>query len=198
MEGACFYFFFWSLWIIATFLMKKSADRTKLAAFALLMISSASLTVKVGPFHAAASFFVLFFFSCYAAVKQRPCGWLRMALASSGLAFAYAAFRLLALFDPVWIWLDGQWMLAWWLAFVSVLFHRNVLARLLCLALGGCQGEIVYAMAVSRMASDDVLGSFSFLDAISIGASSLLVWESIRFLSMQFEEKRSVGGMRQP
>ncbi len=63
-----------------------------------------------------------------------------MALSASGLAFAYAAFRLLALFDPVWIWLDGQWMLGWWMALISSLFHRRISARLLCLALGGCQG----------------------------------------------------------
>ncbi|NNU83993.1 hypothetical protein ETC05_09080 [Geobacillus sp. BMUD] len=198
MEGVYFYFFFWALWIVATFLMKKTVERTKLAAFSLFMISSASITVKISPIQMGASFFVLFFSSCYVAVTQRPCGWLRMALSATGLAFAYAAFRLLALFDPVWIWLDGQWMLGWWLAFVSALFHRDATARLLCLALGGCQGEIVYAMAVSRMTPDDVIGAFSFLDAMSISASCLLVWESIRFLSLQLEEKRPVRRMRQP
>ncbi|KAF0994731.1 hypothetical protein BJQ97_01373 [Geobacillus sp. TFV-3] len=198
MEGALFYLFFWFVWIIATFWMKKGADRTQLAAFALLMISFASWTVKVGPFHAAASFFVLFFSSCYVAVTQRPCGWLRMALSASGLAFAYAAFRLLALFDPVWIWLDGQWMLGWWMALISILFHPRISARLLCLALGGCQGEVVYAMSIFRMAPGYVLGSFSFLDALAISALSLLVWESIRFFSLQLEEKRPVRRTRQP
>ncbi|AOL34982.1 hypothetical protein BGM21_10965 [Geobacillus thermoleovorans] len=65
MEGAYFYFFFWALWIAATFLMKKTVERTKLAAFSLFMISSASMTVKISPIHMAASFFVLFFSSCY-------------------------------------------------------------------------------------------------------------------------------------
>ncbi|AEV19814.1 hypothetical protein GTCCBUS3UF5_25110 [Geobacillus thermoleovorans CCB_US3_UF5] len=198
MEGAYFYFFFWALWIAATFLMKKTVEQTKLAAFSLFMISSASMTVKISPIHMAASFFVLFFSSCYVAVTQRPCGWLRMALSASGLAFAYAAFRLLALFDPVWIWLDGQWMLGWWMALISSLFHRRISARLLCLALGGCQGEVVYAMSILRMAPGYVLGSFSFLDALAISASSLLVWESIRFFSLQLEEKRPVRRTRQP
>lgn len=142
--------------------------------------------------------FCAFFSSCYVAVTQRPCGWLRMALSASGLAFAYAAFRLLALFDPVWIWLDGQWMLGWWMALISSLFHRRISARLLCLALGGCQGEVVYAMSILRMAPGYVLGSFSFLDALAISASSLLVWESIRFFSLQLEEKRPVRRTRQP
>ncbi|AMX83086.1 hypothetical protein GS3922_04930 [Geobacillus subterraneus] len=198
MEGMYFYFFFWSLWLVATFFMKKTAARTKLAVFALVMISSASLTAEVGRIHMALSFFVLFFFSCYTAVEQKPCRPLLMALSASGLAFAYAAFRLLALFDPVWIWLDGRWMLAWWLALVSCLFHRRLAARLLCLALGSCQGEAVYAAAIHRMAPDYVLGSFSFLDATAIGASCLLAWETIRFFALQLEEKRPVGGTRQP
>ncbi|MBB6283227.1 YphA family membrane protein [Geobacillus subterraneus] len=198
MEGMYFYFFFWSLWLVATFLMKKTAARTKLAVFALAMISSASLTVEVGRIHMALSFFVLFFSSCYTAVERKPYRPLLMALSASGLAFAYAAFRLLALFDPVWIWLDAQWMLAWWLALISCLFHRRLAARLLCLALGSCQGEAVYAAAIQRMAPDYVLGSFSFLDATAIGASCLLAWEMIRFLALQLEEKRPVGGTRQP
>mgnify|MGYP001378707607 CR=1 FL=1 len=198
MEGMYFYFFFWSLWIVATFLLKKSAMRTRLAVFALAMISSASLTVEVGFLHVALSVFVLFFFSCYMVVEERPCRPLLMALSASSLAFAYTAFRLLALFDPVWIWLDAQWMIAWWLALVSCLFHRRFAARLLCLALGSCQGEAVYAVAIHRMAPDYVLGSFSFLDAIAISASCLLAWEMIRFLALQLEEKRPVGGTRQP
>ncbi|MEC5187619.1 hypothetical protein GGQ77_001366 [Geobacillus thermodenitrificans] len=198
MEGMYFYLFFWSVWIVATFFMKKTAVRTKLAVFALFMISSASLTVEVGSIHVALSFFVLFFFSCYTAVERRPCHPLLMALSASGLAFAYTAFRLLALFDPIWIWFDGQWMLAWWLALVSCLFHRGLVDRLLCLALGGCQGEAVYAAAIHRMGPDYVLGSFSFLDVTAISASCLLAWEMIRFLSLQLEEKRSVGRTRQP
>ncbi|OQP05937.1 hypothetical protein B1690_10735 [Geobacillus sp. 46C-IIa] len=198
MEGMYFYFFFWSSWLVATFFMKKTAARTKLAVFALTMISSASLTVEVGRIHMVLSFFVLFFSSCYMAVEQKPCRPLLMALSASGLAFAYAAFRLLALFDPVWIWLDAQWMLAWWLALVSCLFHRRLAARLLCLALGSCQGEAVYTAAIHRVAPDYVLGSFSFLDATAIGASCLLAWEMIRFFALQLEEKRPVGGTRQP
>ncbi|MBR2516703.1 hypothetical protein [Geobacillus sp.] len=197
MEGTYFYLFFWFIWIVATFLMKKTGERTRLAAFALVMISSASLTVEIGVVRATLAFFVLFLCSCYAAIEWRPCRLPFLALSASGLAFAYAAFRLLALFDPVWIWLDGQWMLAWWLVIVSSLFHRRFAARLLCLAFGGCQGEAVYAMAIHRMAPDYVLGSFSFFDAAAISASCLLIWEMIRFLSLQLEEKRPVRRARQ-
>lgn len=70
MEGMYFYLFFWSVWLVATFFMKKTAVRTKLAVFALFMISSASLTVEVGSIHVALSFFVLFSFP----VTQRSSG----------------------------------------------------------------------------------------------------------------------------
>lgn len=38
MEGIYFYSFFWIIWIIATFFMKKSAWRTMLAAASLITI----------------------------------------------------------------------------------------------------------------------------------------------------------------
>ncbi|WP_339232861.1 hypothetical protein MKY25_07360 [Geobacillus sp. FSL W8-0032] len=198
MEGAYFYVGCWLLWLVATFFMKKTPERTALAAFALLMISSASLELKIGPMRAALSFFVLLFASCYGMVKQRPCSSLLMVWSTSGVAFAYAALRLLALFDPVWIWLDERWLLAWWLAIVSALFHRRLFARLVCVAMGGCQGEVVYALAIDRMAPDYVIGSFSFLDALAISVASLLVWEMIRFFAFQLEEKRPIRRTRQP
>jgi hypothetical protein len=198
MEGLYFYSFFWLIWMIATFFMKKTRQRTMLAASALITIILSSVSLYIGGFQVTLSFLFLFFLSCYFAAKQTLRKLLYLAIAALTIAFSYASFQLLVLFDPVWIWMDRAWMLAMILFIICFLFYENIQSRLLCLIIGSCQGEMLYSIITKRVSLSYVIGSFSFLDTVSISAFCLLIWTLLEQIAVYVNEKKQIRGTRQP
>ncbi|AEH47430.1 YphA family membrane protein [Parageobacillus thermoglucosidasius] len=197
MEGIYFYFFFWILWIISTFFMEKTRQRTMLAAAALIAIILSSVSLHIGSFHVTLAFLFLFCFACYFAAAQTCRKLLYMVIAALTTAFAYASFQLLALFDPVWIWMDRTWMLAMALVIICLLFYENIQSRLLCLVIGGCQGETLYSIVSQKVSFSHVIGSFSFLDTVSISAFCLLIWSLFEQITMHVSSKKTIKGTKQ-
>ena len=198
MEGIYFYSFFWIIWMIATFFMKKTRQRTMVAAIALITIILSSASLYVGSFQVTLSFLFLFFLSCYFAAKQTRRKLLYLVIAALTIAFAYASFQLLALFDPVWIWMDRTWMLALMLFIICFLFYENIQSRLLCLMIGSCQGEMLYSIVSKRVSFSHVIGSFPFLDTVSISAFCLLIWTLFEQIAVYVDGKKQIRGTRQP
>jgi hypothetical protein len=198
MEGIYFYLFFWIIWIIATFFMKKSAWRTMLAAASLITIILSSISLYIDGFRITLSFCFLFFLSCYFAAKQTRWQLLYMVIASLTIAFAYTSFQLLVLFDPVWIWMDRTWMLAMVLVILCFLFYENIHSRLLCLVIGGCQGEMLYSIISQKISLSSIIGSFSFLDIMSVSASCILIWALFEQIPVYVDSKKQIKGTRQP
>lgn len=198
MEGLYFYCFFWLVWMIATFFMKKTRQRTMVAAIALITIILSSASLYVGSFQVTLSFLFLFFLSCYFAARQTLRKLLYLVIAALTIAFSYASFQLLALFDPVWIWMDRTWMLALMLFIICFLFYENIQSRLLCLITGSCQGEMLYSIVSKRVSFSHVIGSFPFLDTVSISAFCLLIWTLFEQIAVYVDGKKQIRGTRQP
>jgi hypothetical protein len=198
MKGLYFYSFFWMIWMIATFFMKKTRQRTMLAAISLITIILSSVSLYIGSFHVTLSFLFLFFVSCYFAAKQTRRKLLYLVIAALTIAFAYTSIQLFVLFDPVWIWMDRTWMIAVMLFIICFLFYENIQLRLLCLIIGSCQGEVLYSIISKRVAFSYVIGSFSFLDTISISAFCLLIWTLFEHIAVYVDGKKQIRGTRQP
>ncbi|WP_244403276.1 hypothetical protein [Parageobacillus sp. KH3-4] len=197
MEGIYFYFFFWMLWVISTFFMQKTRQRTMLAAAALIAIILSSVSLHIGSFHVTLSFLFLFFLSCYFVAKQTCWKLLYMVIAALTIAFAYTSFQLLSLFDPVWIWMDRTWMLAMVLVVICLLFYENIQSRLLCLIIGACQGETLYSIISKKVSFSYVIGSFSFLDTVSVSAACLLIWALFEQIAVHVSGKKQIKGTKQ-
>ncbi|MCZ0754427.1 YphA family membrane protein [Anoxybacillus sp. J5B_2022] len=174
MEGIYFYWCAWVVWIYATFLMKKTKWRTALAAGVLLLMSGSIYHVGIGVFSLTYSFLFLFVAAfALTANGGKQLGYLFMA--ALAVAFLSAAFRLLALADPVWVWADERWMLAISMAAICLMLHRDSATRLFAAIIGSCQGEIVYAVAV-RDVFPYTIGSLPFFDALALTCACLFVW----------------------
>jgi hypothetical protein len=197
MEGLYFYSFFWGLWLVATFFMKKTSRRTMLAAVALITIILSSVSLYIGSFRITLSFLFLFFLSCYFVAKQGRWELLYMAIAALTVAFAYTSFQLLVLFDPVWIWMDRTWMLAIILLILCFLFYENIQSRLLCLVIGSCQGEMLYSIISHKVSFSSIIGSYSFLDMVSLSACCMFIWALVDHIPVYIDGKKSIRGTRQ-
>jgi hypothetical protein len=198
MDGIYFYSFFWIVWVIATFFMKKTAWRTMVAAVALITIILSSVSLNIGGFQVTLSFLFLFFLSCYYAAKQTRRKLVYMAIAVLTVAFAYTSFQLLVLFDPVWIWMDHRWMLATILVILCFLFYKNIQSRLLCLVIGSCQGEMLYSIISQKVSFSYIIGSYSFLDTVSLSACCTFIWALVDYIPVYIDGKKPIRGTRQP
>ncbi|BDG36574.1 YphA family membrane protein [Saccharococcus caldoxylosilyticus] len=198
MDGIYFYSFFWIVWVIATFFMKKTAWRTMVAAVALITIILSSVSLNIGGFQITLSFLFLFFLSCYYAAKQSRRKLVYMAIAVLTVAFAYTSFQLLVFFDPVWIWMDHRWMLAILLVILCFLFYENIQSRLLCLVIGSCQGEMLYSIISQKISFSYIIGSYSFLDTLSLSACCTFIWALVDYIPVYIDGKKPIRGTRQP
>ncbi|WP_017436771.1 YphA family membrane protein [Saccharococcus caldoxylosilyticus] len=198
MDGIYFYSFFWIVWVIATFFMKKTAWRTMVAAVALITIILSSVSLNIGGFQITLSFLFLFFLSCYYAAKQSRRKLVYMAIAVLTVAFAYTSFQLLVFFDPVWIWMDHRWMLAILLVILCFLFYENIQSRLLCLVIGSCQGEMLYSIISQKISFSYIIGSYSFLDTLSLSACCTFIWALVDYIPVYIDGKKQIRGTRQP
>ena len=198
MDGIYFYSFFWMVWVIATFFMKKTAWRTMVAAVALITIILSSVSLNIGGFQVTLSFLFLFFLSCYYAAKQTRRKLVYMAIAVLTVAFAYTSFQLLVFFDPVWIWMDHRWMLAILLVILCFLFYENIQSRLLCLVIGSCQGEMLYSIISQKVSFSYIIGSYSFLDTVSLSACCTFIWALVDYIPVYIDGKKPIRGTRQP
>jgi hypothetical protein len=185
MEGVYFYWCAWVCWIYATFLMKKTNERTYWAAGVLVLIIGSIHRVEAGFFSATYSFFVLVVASLYA-VQQSGIKLGNLVVSALSVAFLSASLRLLSVVDPVWVWMDERWMIAGSLACACLLLQRDASARMWTAVLGGCQGEVAYAAAV-KGTFPYTAGSLAFFDMLALACACLYVWTRFEKMSLYID-----------
>lgn len=187
MEGLYFYWWAWVVWIYATFLQKKTNERTRLAATTLLFICGSIYKIKIASFSITYSFLFLFLFSLAAARRQMSSSLLFSALA---VAFFSASVRLYAIADPIIVFADERWLLAGGMTMLVLLLERTPIARMLAAAIGSCQGDIVYAVAVHDVFPSPI-GSLFFFDTLALTGALLFGWSVLESLPQSIDEKQS-------
>jgi hypothetical protein len=172
-EGVYFYWFSWMLWIIYTFFMKKDRVRILVAASLLILISLSVYEITIGSFHLTLSYIFILIVSYYFAALRRSWRLIYMFISSAIVMLSYVSFELLALFDPVWVFMNRVWMLAVILTFITIMLYRDYYSRLLTLIIGSCQGDFLYAVILNRFSFPHLIGSLAFLDMLIVTCSFL-------------------------
>ncbi|GGJ60199.1 hypothetical protein GGR02_000762 [Anoxybacillus voinovskiensis] len=186
MEGLYFYWWAWVVWIYATFLQKKTNERTRLAATTLLFICGSIYKINIASFSITYSFLFLFLFSLIAVRRQMSGSLLFSALT---VAFFSVSIRLLAIADPIIIWADERWLLAIGTTMLVLFIERKPTARMLAAAIGSCQGDIVYAVAV-RDVFPSPIGSLFFFDVLALTGALLFAWSVVEHIPQYMDEKQ--------
>jgi hypothetical protein len=97
-------------------------------------------------------------------------------------------FLFFELFDPVWILIDREWLLAIFVVYGTLLLHSDKNARLLSLLFGMVHGEIFYAFILKRFSFTYSISSLAFLDALAIAATIILVWNGMELFTAHFNK----------
>jgi hypothetical protein len=188
MEGLYFYFFAWAIWIITTFIIKKSSNlRLPIACFMLIALIISPFNFTIGDYSVSyVSIFLLmvvFIRIGYFSFKKK----LYYFFTSLIISIGYVSFLLFELFDPIWIFLKREWMLAFIMTYLSVLLQKNLSWRISIILTGCIYGDILFATIIHSFSFPYTIGSMNLLDVCSLASIMLFGWEGLKISIGYFE-----------
>ncbi|MEH7236602.1 YphA family membrane protein [Bacillus sp. JJ1562] len=187
MEGAIFYWICWMAWVCSTFLMKKNKERLFLSILFLMTIILSPYYVVIGDIKINCSILVIISY-CLREISNRPKKQLLyLLICILTISLAYCSFLLFELFDPVWLLFNRNLMLGAVLIYVTIMLLKDFRLRLAGLLIGAIQGDILFGIIINNVNFPYEVGSFVFLDVISISFGFIFVWSSLEILLHHFD-----------
>jgi hypothetical protein len=188
-DGLLFYWFLWLGWIVTTFFYPKThPDRLMVSAWILVVILLSSTTLHVVVFEmSAAGLFIILTTYLYAATLQTK-RLLYFFLSSFILMLTTVCFLLFELFDPIWVWLEREWLLAILVTTITVLLQSDKKQRLLVLLLGMIQGELFYSLILMKYSFLYPVATLYSLDAVALASAILMAWNGFELMAKYFEK----------
>lgn len=181
MEGIYFYGFAWSIWIIVTFIIKKSSNiRLPLACAILLclIISPYSFEMKGFTISDISILLLIIIFLKIGSASKKKKGY--FLIATLIVSIGYVSFLLFELFDPIWIIFKREWMLSLLLTYFSVLLQKQISWRIATVIIGCLYGDILFAIIIHRFSFPYEIGSMEFLDVCALTSTMVFGWEGLK------------------
>ncbi|TYR82576.1 hypothetical protein FZC66_02995 [Priestia megaterium] len=177
MEGFLFYWLSWIGWVIATFFMPKTSQRWKVTCIILANMMLATTPIKVASFQFSCTYLFLFIIACMYIALFTRLQQLYYLVVSLIIMFAYVSFCLLELYDPVWIFLDRQWLIVCMILYIIFMLVKDASARFVVSIMGLLAGDFLYGMIISRIPFPYYIGALSLLDILALIIGALFIWE---------------------
>jgi hypothetical protein len=177
MEGSIFYWILWVLWVYITFFMnKQNLYRTKLAIVILVLIilSNVHFMFMSYEFYASGLFILLLSYIIFS--KKKLGSLLYAFICSFIVTIAYVTFNLFVIFDPVWVIFQKEWMMGICFSCLAIFLQTSLRDRLLIIASGTIQGEILYAFYLSKFEFSYPIGTVAYLDVFALITILLVSW----------------------
>jgi len=190
LEGFVFYWFLWSAWIVATFLMnKRSPYRLIIALHSLLVIIFTAFHWSIMNVVINLSVLWILIICMYYLKDYRFFTLLSMMTRVFIVMLSYASYLLFSLYDPVWILFDTFWLEVLLYSILSLIIFDTLLERIVGCTIGFILGEGIFAITITKWTNSYIIGSFHLLDVLSIGILFLLIWNFIINLSVLYDSK---------
>lgn len=188
MDGSVFYWGCWWFWIFFTFILnKQNPYRLRLSAFILTLIILANVHYTLFGFDFYAGGLFLLFLSYAFTYKEKIKTISYFFICSFIVTTAYVAFHLFEIFDPVWIIFNKDWMMGILICYLAILLQKGLKGRLLMVASGTMQGEILYAYILKKFDFSYPIGTLTYLDAFILSAILLVAWGVLENAGFYFE-----------
>ncbi|WP_338451782.1 hypothetical protein R4Z09_07905 [Niallia oryzisoli] len=189
MDGFLFYWLFWFGWIITTFFYPKTHPiRLLLSAWILtaIALSTTSITLWGFEINGTGIFIAV---SVYISAAQLTAKKLIYFMLSSFIVMLTSVcFLLFELFDPIWILIKRDWLLAILVSCIALLLYSDKKQRILVMLLGMIQGEILYSFILTRYSFSYPVASLYALDPLALAAAILVCWNTLEFFVSYFEK----------
>ncbi|WP_408006541.1 hypothetical protein ACJROX_17790 [Pseudalkalibacillus sp. A8] len=176
MEGNLFYWFAWIGWTITTFLISKTQQRFLLSALLLVLIYCSGITLNIDGQLVNSTLFIMIFISySYLGLQNFTELWYSI-FVSILISLCYVGMHFIVVYDPVWIFVDLNFFIAIPLSLVVLFMTKRFHSRLPVLITGYAHGEIAYIFLFNDLAPEYIIGSFIFLDILSLSCLIVFLW----------------------
>lgn len=190
MTGFVFFGLAWAGWIYSTFIMEKTNPyRFPIAAYLLVTIILSVFKIRFLGLDISLATLFLLFISFLTFIKLPFWKLLYCTIGIFIVSSATAVFYLISLYDPVWIFIDQQILLSFFGACLAVLLFKEYKARIFSTIIGLIQGDILYAIILKKFSIDFPIGSFAFLDGLTLTCVFITIWSGFEYLQTTFEHK---------
>ncbi|WP_368996411.1 hypothetical protein [Caldifermentibacillus hisashii] len=190
MTGFVFFGLAWAGWIYSTFIMEKTNPyRFPIAAYLLVTIILSVFKIRFLGLDISLATLFLLFISFLTFIKLPFWKLLYCTIGIFIVSSATAVFYLISLYDPVWIFIVQQILLSFLGACLAVLLFKEYKARIFSTIIGLIQGDILYAIILKKFSIDFPIGSFAFLDGLTLTCVFITIWSGFEYLQTTFEHK---------
>lgn len=179
MEGIFFYWFSWFMWTFATFIMKKNKYRTYVAFGLLVCIIFIQKNVYIVGMTFTLSFIAVLLLVYSYIGLQKLTKILYLLIITMMVAMAYVGLELLALYDPVIILFQRNWLIAAFVIMLILVTVRDPIQRGAVLIAGMGQGEMIHALFLREIYVHKLVGSLAYFDIIASAFFLLVAWQFI-------------------
>ncbi|GGA61190.1 YphA family membrane protein [Ornithinibacillus halotolerans] len=195
MDGLLFYWIAWFLWIIVTFLLPKTTFRTICAVWILCAIIVTNLYITIGYLEISITYLALLLGGfVYIASLERKYFHIFTAIT---VMVGYTSLLIWEANAPVWIFLP-RILLIPFICILLISFVSKHLHHRLAIALTGISaGECLYSVLLANYSISQTVGSFKFLDTISVILFIVILIELVKvgkeyLLSLILKNKNSI------
>ncbi|MCF2132297.1 hypothetical protein L1I79_38685 [Strepomyces sp. STD 3.1] len=178
MDVLYFYWFSWIWWVLLTFFMGKTKERTYLSALILLLLIFSTTFISFEIWEVNVAYLVLFTssFIPYKNQTNYMISWIYTLI----IALFYGGFHLFALYDPVWIIGDYLWLLSACMFLITCVVVTPHRARQWHFINGACVGEALLSIMLGKIGIKPEVGNEAFLSLIAAVTLALFLWESMK------------------
>ncbi|MFP3722784.1 hypothetical protein SFC57_03665 [Niallia circulans] len=200
MEGSIFLFCTWCIWIITTFFMdKNNPSRTKYSIYILTAIILSPYRWEWQGISCSILLLIVLIMSFFYTGTLRWKNCIYTIISSFFMMLAYVTYELMAILDPVWVFIPGVWLKTSILFTFLILLHKNIFCQILVLLIGSINGEMVLSFLIRNYQMDYSIGSMAFFDFLTLGLLGLISlyylkitlarWENYVFLLEKERQK---------
>lgn len=190
MEGWFFYYSFWTVWIILSFIVPKPHPyRLPYSVFVLISLILSTKTVTLFGLQMNATVFFWYGWCMVLLSRLKLSHLLYQVCASLVSMLVYTVFLLFELYDPIWVIMDRRWLLTILISVVTILLNSSIEKRLIVSLIGLIMGEILNAVVLRQTGIDVTITSPGLLDICSIICITVIGWSSLENLLKSFHKK---------
>ncbi|MGF3103464.1 YphA family membrane protein [Rossellomorea sp. DUT-2] len=191
-DGILYLWLIWGIWIFTTFMMSKAHPyRFHYSFICLVLICVFPYGLKVSSVEVAVPVIVLGLICIHyiriLSLKDK----LYMLVAILAMGMLYAGIGLVAIYDPVLMFLDRDLIMAVSLAFLSILFYTSssYILRMIAIAGSSIVGEVFMSIPLKNIGFLYPIGGPVYLDVLAISTGILLAIKLFEDINQLFNIK---------
>ncbi|MFI8576837.1 hypothetical protein ACIGEL_14100 [Rossellomorea aquimaris] len=191
-DGILYLWLIWGIWIFTTFMMNKAHRyRFHYSFICLVLICVFPYGLKVSYVEVAVPVIVLGLICIHyiriLSLKDK----LYMLVAILAMGMLYAGIGLVAIYDPVLMFLDRDLIMALSLAFLSILFYTSssFMRRMIAIAGSSIVGEVFMSIPLKNIGFLYPIGGPVYLDVLAISTGILLAIKLFEEINQLFNIK---------